>query len=422
MKNATSTFLFVLSTREIYHNLDNKTKLMKKIIIAILFYTLLSTLYTLKVHASELFPDLHDSDPATTSIEYLYENDVIEGYADGTFGPFNLINRAEFMKMIVEGVAGITPDEDEYKNCFPDVWDDWYAKYVCYAAEQEWVAGYGDTGYFEPADNISKAEAIKILVEAFDWETTETYWYSDFYDVYSDQWYYDYILAAEEKGIFDKMDSYLTPGELLNRREFSILLERAMKYEADEEFTVWEIENTSATYEEVLATGIEAAFPSDLEINVNSQYGWDYGCYAFSVKNLIEWKYAEVLDMSEIQETIDWDGEFIWDHVEMQSFSENYQYDLIMTYYSSPEFFLKTLATGEPIVLYIPYYIGEDNIGHQVMAYSFDENGVWIADSLSGGTQRQIGWDEVFVDDANYTTNMTKLRKVKSGGEFKMQW
>jgi hypothetical protein len=35
------------------------------------------------------------------SVEYLKENGVVQGYDDGSFKPENLINRAEFTKIIV---------------------------------------------------------------------------------------------------------------------------------------------------------------------------------------------------------------------------------------------------------------------------------------------------------------------------------
>jgi len=69
------------------------------------------------------------------AINFLKENGIISGYSDGTFKPTNPLNRAELLKILVEGV-GYSPDENVYKNCFSDVKEDWYAKYVCYAKEQ----------------------------------------------------------------------------------------------------------------------------------------------------------------------------------------------------------------------------------------------------------------------------------------------
>ena len=367
------------------------------------------------------FSDIYESDPLTFTAAYLQESDIIDGYDDGTFRPLSLINRAEFMKMIVEGVTGETPDEETYKDCFKDVADEWFAKYICYGEDQGWVEGYPD-GDFKPAVEITRAEATKIIVNAFEWEENDMQ-YSSFYDIDMAAWYWEYMLTAESNGLSDTIDPYLSPHELISRRQFSELLYRAIKFENGEEFSVLSTDGTAAkTYEDWLAEGIAAAYPSNMEFPAHSQNGWPYGCYAFSVKNMTEWKYGEILDITEVQEQIEWDGESIWNYDEMTNFAEDYHYDIIMTYQASPEFLLKKLAAGEPVVLYIPYYLGEDNIGHQLVAYSFDENGVWVADSLSGGVRRQIGWDEVFVDGANYTLNVAQIKKLKDGGQYVYQY
>jgi len=367
------------------------------------------------VLAGEVFPDVYDTDPSVVALEYLVDEGVVEGYGDGTFQPLNLINRAEFTKMVLEGVGGVTPDETVYKKCFTDVQEDWYAKYVCYAEEEGWVQGYND-GYFRPGSSITRTEAMKIIFEALEWELNGTVLNSSYYDVEAGSWYEPYVLMGEERELLDELDIYLTPHELISRKQMSELLYRAMKSEAGESFIVWEIEDGDAlSYEEVLATGIEAAYPGDADFAHHSQSGWPYGCYAFSVKNLVEWKYGDVLNMSELQERIGWDGEFIWNVDEFEAFAEEYNMDVVFTYNGSAEFFFKKLAHGEPLVLYIPYYIGDTNVGHQVVAYSFDENGVWIADSANG-TQRQIGFDEVFLEGIHTTTNLTDIRQVKAGG------
>src|SRR3989339_117512 len=382
---------------------------------------LISTLLLLPLAHASTFSDIYSSDPLNESIDYLVSNNVVEGYDDSTFRPLNLINRAEFTKMIVEGVVGETPDATLYYDCFDDVTNEWFAKYICYAEDQGWVQGY-DGINFKPADNITRAEAVKILAEAYAWELSgDTYW-SEFGDNEKDVWYYDYLLMAEERGIFDELSSYISPNELISRRQMSTLLYRAMKYEAGEEFEIWSIDDREMSYTDVLATGIAAAYPSDMDMTVYSQSGWPYGCYGFAVKNVTAWKYGEVIDMTDLADTIGWDGSYIWSPEQFSSFAKNYDTDLVMTYYGSAEFLFKKLAAGEPVVLYIPYYIGENNVGHQVMAYSFDEDGVWIADSLYGGVQSQVGYDEVFFEGDSYTKNINDVRRVKDGGEYKMEW
>lgn len=384
---------------------------MKKLLLS----TLISILIVLPVSAD--FDDVYDSHPVSEALEFLVDEDVVEGYSDGTFKPFQLINRAEYIKMIVEGIVGETPDEDEYKECFEDVMEGWYMKYVCYAKEEGWIQGYVD-GTFKPGDGITRAEAVKIIAEVLEWEVEGSYYDGAFNDIGIGEWYGDYLWAAQERDIFDYLDRYISPNETISRGQMSILLYRALLSEEGEDFEVFELSADAGetTYEEVLATGIQPAYPTDMDFAANSQSAYPYGCYAFATKNLLEWKYDWELSIPEVQEVIGWDGTFIWSPTEFLTFAEEYGVDVIFTYNGNAEFFFKKLASGEPMVLYIPYYLNDVNIGHNLVAYSFDEDGVWVADSLSGGVQRHIGYDEVFVDSDVMTTNLTQLRKLKGEG------
>lgn len=136
-----------------------------------------------------------------TAIQYLYDNDVVQGYPDGTFKPDNELNRAELMKILVLG-AGYDPSAEEYKNCFPDVTDEWFAPYICFAKEKGWVQGYPD-GNFAPGVNINKVEAIKMLLETFKVEIL-----SDSNNYYNDTeqgtWYFDYVTTAYDLGLLEE--------------------------------------------------------------------------------------------------------------------------------------------------------------------------------------------------------------------------
>ena len=81
--------------------------------------------------------------------------------------------------MVVEGVLEVTPDPNVYNNCFEDVTTEWYAKYVCYAKEEGLVEGYSGN-YFKPGDNIMRAEAVKIVSEAYKWDDLGTLTVSHF--------------------------------------------------------------------------------------------------------------------------------------------------------------------------------------------------------------------------------------------------
>jgi len=150
-----------------------------------------------------------------TSIENLKNLGVVEGYADGTYKPDQQINRAEFLKIVIESL-----DEDidfsDYSNCFPDVKNEWFAKYVCYAKENGHVQGYLD-GFYKPHHNINYVEALKIIYEANGNSGRESPIPT------RRDWYGKYLEDAQGKRIALQE---LEPGSLLTRGEMAELMVR----------------------------------------------------------------------------------------------------------------------------------------------------------------------------------------------------
>ena len=153
-----------------------------------------------------------------TAIQYLYDNEIVEGYADGTFKPENNLLRAELMKILVLG-AGFDPSAEEYKNCFPDVNEEWFARYICFAKEKGYVEGYPD-GTFKPENNVIKVEAIKMLMEAFnvklEYSTKNSY-----EDTFINEWYGPYIFNAKKLGLLEEEGSFYYPSEKIKRGQVS---------------------------------------------------------------------------------------------------------------------------------------------------------------------------------------------------------
>lgn len=140
------------------------------------------------------------------AVEWMSDEGTIEGYEDGTFKPDNAVNRAELMKMVV--LMTVDSVDESYANCFPDVTTDWYAKYVCYALEQGWVAGYPD-GNFKPGNNVNRVEAMKIMLNALipseEWPAPTDFDLSVEMPVDLDmsQWYAGYARFAITKELVD---------------------------------------------------------------------------------------------------------------------------------------------------------------------------------------------------------------------------
>lgn len=133
--------------------------------------------------SDDAFTDVSSTDEYSWAINALYDSGVIGGYDDGTYRPDDTINRAEFVKILV-GVGDTSALEDSSRDCFTDVsTSDWYSKYVCLAKDLGVIDGYAD-GSFGPGNTINVAEALKITFEALNFDVPDASgeWYQKYVD------------------------------------------------------------------------------------------------------------------------------------------------------------------------------------------------------------------------------------------------
>jgi hypothetical protein len=168
------------------------------------------------------FPDVPRSRDGYAAIMALREKGVIGGYPDGTFRPDAGVNRAEFLKILV---AGFRPDAARGEaGCFTDVRREWFATYVCAAKRLGWIDGYPDGG-FGSDRSINRAEAMKILVDAFGRRADKA---ADDMpsDVRAGTWFEPYVAAGVRLGIIDP-DARFRPGDDLTREEAAVWIKAA---------------------------------------------------------------------------------------------------------------------------------------------------------------------------------------------------
>ncbi len=184
----------------------------RSLAIAVVVFLWIFTLLPLQSSAQLAFPDIQNS-PYKTSIEYLQNKGVVQGYPDGTFGPERKINRAEIMKIILE--ASTQEDIGHKLNCFPDVRGEWFAKYVCYAQEQGIIEGYPD-GKFKPSQNVNTAESLKMGIGSFPVQVGSA----------SGAWYQKYIDFVHNNNVFSKYS--ISPANDMTRGEMAHLIHKLM--------------------------------------------------------------------------------------------------------------------------------------------------------------------------------------------------
>jgi hypothetical protein len=188
-------------------------------------YSLVFSILFLFFGTTFAFNDVQTTHKNNQAIEYLKNKQVIQGYADGTFKPEKEINRAEMIKILVEG-KGIKPDSNTFQNCFPDVGEEWFAPYVCYAKFKQWIGGYPD-GTFKPSQTVSKVESLKMILNAFG-VPLSTVAGSTFSDVNVGDWFAPYVRTAKEKGLLEESSITFNPAMSQSRARVSENLFRTM--------------------------------------------------------------------------------------------------------------------------------------------------------------------------------------------------
>lgn len=164
-----------------------------------------------------VFEDVPFTHKNAEAIEAMYYLGIVGGYGDGTFKPENPINRAEFLKILTTAIdadfGGLV-----LQNCFTDVTDEWFSTFICYAKHVGWVNGYQD-GTFKPEQGVSKAEAVKMALEAFGLGKCEEVVSKPFADADLDDWFTPYACKAKEEGVVESTALFgphvkLTRGEI----------------------------------------------------------------------------------------------------------------------------------------------------------------------------------------------------------------
>lgn len=181
------------------------------------------------------FKDLPDNHRAAPAVISLYHKGILSGYGDGTFNPDGNINRAEFVKLLIEAanVDFTEIDSGKLKDCFMDVrgiTEQWFAPFVCSAKYKGWISGYGD-GSFGSSRNINKVEGLKIIMDVFGFEIPEnnSVVILPFPNVPHDAWYLGVLQAAKENGLIFSYGDEFNPGRELSRADVSLMIFAAMR-------------------------------------------------------------------------------------------------------------------------------------------------------------------------------------------------
>jgi len=181
-------------------------KVLRGALIALIVSGMMMTQAGASVFSDVWFGNLYQE-----AIESLHERQVVEGYEDGSYKPLLPINRAEFLKILLEAryheEARIYSEPSSYSDVDHQAW---YAPYIYAATNKGIVQGYPN-GEFRPANPISYVEALKVIIETYQVPIRRL--------VHDGQWYEEYLQTALEHNLLHlitvrALDGFLSRGEM----------------------------------------------------------------------------------------------------------------------------------------------------------------------------------------------------------------
>jgi len=178
------------------------------------------------------FVDVSENSPFCNAIEWAEKEEIVKGYGDDTFRPNQSINRAEALKVIMEALDVRTLDYLGGEFGFSDVYKyDWYTSYLQTALSLGIVQGYSD-GTFKPFNSVNRIEGLKMLLETARAKdgiiiSTSLYGspYLDIQNTSENRWFISYAWFAKQNQLYNN-DNYFYPGSDMTRGEMVDMLYR----------------------------------------------------------------------------------------------------------------------------------------------------------------------------------------------------
>lgn len=150
-------------------------KNLKKVISAIAAFAVSAS--SVVAFAAANYPDVPETASYAQAVKELSALEVINGYEDGTFQPDKNVTRAEITKMIVTALGSSSLSAANAATGKDTQFDDvkgthWASGYVTVgtSAGTQFINGYSATE-FGPEDNVTFAQATKMLVAALGYTT-----------------------------------------------------------------------------------------------------------------------------------------------------------------------------------------------------------------------------------------------------------
>ncbi len=172
-----------------------------------------------------IFSDVKTDDYFFEAVQSLAARNIIQGYQDGTFKPYENVTRAQAAKMLALAL-GL-----DVKNVqdpgFKDVTKaDWFYGPIAALVKEGVLKGYNDKT-FKPYQTMTRAQMAKLISLGFKLQENKNS-KLPFVDVKSDDWFAGFVGALYENGITTgKNKNEFAPNEPVKRGQMAAFIYRA---------------------------------------------------------------------------------------------------------------------------------------------------------------------------------------------------
>ena len=172
------------------------------------------------------FRDVSKYSPFCKAIELMSKKRIFDGYSDGTFRPYEKINRAETAKVVVLALNYDVDTNGYFSKQYKDtVANAWYTPYLEVARRNDIATGYPD-GTFRPASTINRVELLRIFLEGnrLSLSSCSPQPFDDTPISKDTDWYMKYACYAKYNGLMNsEYSNKLFPADAMTRGDVADL-------------------------------------------------------------------------------------------------------------------------------------------------------------------------------------------------------
>jgi hypothetical protein len=217
----------------------------KKLVSLALASTLVAGSMSIGFAAGELTANIDDS-KVVKAVERLAAFGIIDGMDDGQYHPELEVTREQFAKVLVDALGlGSAAAAAQGGTQFADVEAGrWSAGYVNVAVGQGILKGYPD-GTFKPANKVTYAEAVTMLVRALGYQDA----------FLPGSWPGNYVAKAAEEGI--TKDVVFAPTGVADRGSMAVMVDNTLDADVVKIEEYGTLTGTEITYRKVNVSLLE---------------------------------------------------------------------------------------------------------------------------------------------------------------------